>query len=401
MFLNLIPIAIRIFRLLKVTLLKIQTKFPNLPESIFARMTGLAIKNEALNLSQGFPNFKTSTQLQELVFKAMQEGHNQYAHPMGDPELRNQIAQKIENSYGVQYNAATEINVTAGATEGIFNAVSAVVHKGDEVIIFKPAFDTYEPAVIFNGGVPVFVQLHYPDYKVNWKEVASKISSKTRMIIFNSPLNPTGTLFDEQDFRALQNLVKGTNIVVLSDEVYEHMTFDGNKHIHIGQFPILKEHSFVLSSFGKTFHNTGWKVGYCVAPKHLMDEFAKVHECNVYSINTPYQKAFATFLKDENNYNYLSDFYQTKRDLFLQGLKESDFSFVPSQGTYFQLLKYDAITQENDVEFAERLVKEYKIASIPVSVFNVDGLDEKVVRFCFAKTDETLIKATEILCKIR
>lgn len=381
--------------------MKLRSKFPNLPKSIFAKMTGLAIENKALNLSQGFPNFKTSSHLQKLVAKAMQEGHNQYAHPMGDLELRSQIAQKIERNYKVVYHPETEITITAGATEGIFNAISAVVHKGDEVLIFKPAFDTYEPTVTFNGGIPVFVQLHYPEYKVDWQEVANKITSKTSMIIFNSPLNPTGTLFEYDDFMALQNLVKGTNIVVLSDEVYEHMTYDKNKHIQIGQFPVLKEHSFVLSSFGKTFHNTGWKVGYCVGPKHLMDEFAKVHECNVYSINTPYQKAFATFLKNENNYNYLNTFYQAKRDLFLQGLQNSNFSFVPSKGTYFQLLKYDGITLENDVRFAERLVKEHKIAAIPVSVFNVNGLDEKVLRFCFAKTDETLIKATQILCKIR
>lgn len=372
-----------------------------MPKSIFAKMTGLANEYKAINLSQGFPNFKTSTKLQELVFKAMQEGHNQYAHPMGDVELRNQIALKIERTYGVKYHPETEINVTAGATEGIFNAVSAMVHAEDEVIIFKPAFDTYEPVVRFNGGVPVFVQLHYPDYQVDWNEVASKITSKTKMIIFNSPLNPTGTLFDEQDLKSLENLIKNTNIVVLSDEVYEHMTYDGCTHKTVSQFPILKEHSFVLASFGKTFHNTGWKMGYCAAPKHLMDEFAKVHECNVYSINTPYQKAFAEFIKDEDNYKYLPTFYQAKRDLFLKGIKDSKFSFVPSKGTYFQLLKYNNITQENDVDFAERLVKEYGVAAIPVSVFNVDGLDEKVLRFCFAKTDETLLKATEILCKIR
>ncbi|MGY6649179.1 methionine aminotransferase [Wenyingzhuangia sp. IMCC45574] len=379
----------------------IKTKFPNLPESIFAKMTGLAIQNEAINLSQGFPNFKTSAKLQELVFKAMQEGHNQYAHPMGDLELRKQIALKIRKTYGVDYNPETEINVTAGATEGIFNAVSAMVHPGDEVLIFKPAFDTYEPVVRFNGGVPVFIQLHYPNYKVDWNEVESKITAKTKMIIFNTPLNPTGTLFDIEDLKALQDIVKETNITILSDEVYEHMVFDGAVHESLCKYPILKNHSFVLASFGKTFHNTGWKMGYCAAPKHLMKEFAKVHECNVYSINTPYQKAFATFMQDEANYNYLNDFYQAKRDLFLDGIQASKFNFVPSKGTYFQLLKYDAITDENDVDFAERLVKEYKIASIPVSVFNVDGLDEKVLRFCFAKTDETLIKAAEILCKIQ
>ncbi|MGY5355465.1 methionine aminotransferase [Wenyingzhuangia sp. IMCC45467] len=376
------------------------SKLPKLSESIFSTMSALANKYNAINLSQGFPNFNTSEKLQDLVTLAMKNGYNQYAPMRGDMELRETIAQKIQKSHLTNYSPETEICITAGATEALFNAITAFVHKNDEVIIFKPAFDSYEPVVTLNGGVPVFIQLNYPNYKVNWQEVASKVSNKTRMIILNTPLNPTGTLFSNDDMLALQNLVKDTNIIVISDEVYEHMTYDNLPHQSASKYTTLKEQSFVIASFGKTFHNTGWKMGYAVAPKYLMDEFVKVHEFNVFSINTPYQKAFATFIKDETNYNYLNQFYQKKRDLFLDGIKNSNFSFVPSKGTYFQLLKYSAITNKNDVEFAKRLVKEFKIATIPISVFNTNKLDEKVLRFCFAKTDETLKKATEILCQI-
>ena len=376
------------------------SKLPKLSESIFSTMSALANKHNAINLSQGFPNFKTSEKLQQLVTEAMQKGYNQYAPMRGDIELREVIAHKIFKSYQTKYDATNEITITAGATEALFNAITAFVHKDDEVIIFKPAFDSYEPVVRLNGGVPVFIQLNYPNYKVNWEEVADKISTKTRMIIINTPLNPTGTLFDKSDMLALQNIIENTDIIVISDEVYEHMTYDGLTHQSTCKYPILKEQSFVIASFGKTFHNTGWKMGYAAAPKHLMDEFVKVHEFNVFSINTPYQKAFAIFIQDENNYNYLNQFYQNKRDLFLKGIENSNFSYTPCKGTYFQLLKYDKITEENDVEFAKRLVKKFKIATIPISVFNTNQLDEKVLRFCFAKTDETIHKATEILCQI-
>ncbi len=378
----------------------IKSKLPHLPESIFTTMSELANKHNAINLSQGFPNFETSKELQLLVTQAMSKGHNQYAHMRGDLELREVISEKIKNCYNTEYNPKNEIAVTAGATEALFNVITAFVHKDDEVLIFKPAFDSYEPVVKLSGGIPVFIQLNYPDYKVNWTEIASKVTSKTKMIILNSPLNPTGTLFTHQDMLALEKIIKNTNIVVISDEVYEHMTYDGYAHLSASMYPILKEHSFVIASFGKTFHNTGWKMGYAAAPKILMDEFVKIHEFNVYSINTPYQKAFATFIKNEENYKHLNKFYENKRDLFLAGIKNSKFSFIPSKGTYFQLLKYDKISNENDVDFAKRMVKEYKIAAIPVSVFNTNSLDEKVLRFCFAKTDDTLIKASEILCKI-
>ncbi len=378
----------------------IKSKLPDLSPSIFTTMSGLANQYNAINLSQGFPNFKTSSELQKLVSIAMEQGYNQYAHTRGDVALRKTIAQKIHLTYKTHYNFENEITVTAGATEALFNAITAFVHKDDEVIVFKPAFDSYEPVIKLSGGKPVLIQLHYPNYKVNWTEVAAKITSKTKMLILNTPLNPTGTIFEKSDFIALQNLIKDTNIIVISDEVYEHMTYDKQFHLSACQFSTLKAHSFVIASFGKTFHNTGWKMGYAAAPKYLMDEFVKIHEFNVYSNSSPFQKAFATFIKDENNYIHLPHFYQSKRDLFLEGLKESNFTFIPSKGTYFQLLKYDQITLENDVDFAKRLVKEYKIASIPVSVFNKNNLDEKVLRFCFAKTDDTLKKASEILCKI-
>lgn len=364
-------------------------------------MSGLANKHEAINLSQGFPNFKTSDKLKKMVSKAMLNGYNQYAHMRGDIELREVISNKILNNYNSIYNPENEITITAGATEALFNAITAFVHKNDEVIIFKPAFDSYEPVVKLNGGIPINIQLNYPDYTIDWNDVKSKITSKTKMIILNSPLNPTGTLMTKQDMICLENIVKNTNIVVLSDEVYEHMTYDGLTHESACKFSVLKQHSFIIASFGKTFHNTGWKMGYAAAVKPLMDEFIKIHEFNVYSINTPFQKAFASFIKDESNYTYLNNFYQNKRDLFLNGIKHSKFNFTPSKGTYFQLLKYDNISQEKDVDFAKRLVKEFKIAAIPVSVFNTNNLDEKVLRFCFAKTDETLIKASNILCKIQ
>lgn len=380
--------------------MNLKSKLPNLPESIFSVMTRLANEHDAINLSQGFPNFETSAELKELVYNAMLSGNNQYAPMRGDVSLRAEIAHKINQLYQTTYEVATEILVTAGATEALFNAITAFIHKDDEVILFKPAFDSYEPVIWLNGGKTIDIQLHYPDYAINWQEVASKITSKTKMIIINTPLNPTGKLFSDDDFKQLENIIKNTNIIVLSDEVYEHMTYDGQKHLSACQYPILKQHAIVTTSFGKTFHNTGWKVGYCVAPKYLMDEMVKIHEFNIFSVSTPFQVGFATFLKNSKNYTSLNDFFQQKRDLFLNAIQDSNFTWIPTQGTYFQLLKFDRITQMNDVEFAEKLAREHKIASIPISVFNHNLLDEKVLRFCFAKTDETLLKAAEILCKI-
>jgi methionine aminotransferase len=377
-----------------------QAKLPEIPTSIFAIMSGLATKENALNLSQGFPDFKSDAKLIALVNKAMQNGYNQYAPMPGIISLREAIAEKFEKLYQAKYNSDTEITITAGGTQAIFTAITATIKKDDEVIIFKPAYDCYEPTVAMLGGKPVAVQLDPESFKINWEEVKSLINSKTRMVIINSPHNPSGKVVSKEDMQQLANLLKNTNILLISDEVYEHIIFDGEKHQSACLFPELKERTFIIASFGKTFHNTGWKMGYCAAPAKLSNEFRKVHQFNVFSVHHPTQVALATYLKDEENYENLGNFYQQKRDFFLNLMKESRFEFTPSTGTYFQLLNFSKITEENDFDFAKRLTVEKKIATIPISVFNEDNLDTKVLRICFAKTEETLKKAAEILCKI-
>lgn len=378
----------------------LQSKIPNVPTSIFSTMSALAHQEKAVNLSQGFPDFESDSQLINLVNKAMVNGKNQYAPMPGIFTLRSAISEKMELLYGVTYNPETEITVTAGATQAIFTAIAAIVKKDDEVIIFKPAYDCYEPTIQLFGGKSIAIQLNLEDFKIDWQLVRSKISSKTKMIIINTPHNPSGTIFSSEDMLQLEGLLKDTNIILLSDEVYEHIIFDGNKHQSAALFPSLAERAFIVSSFGKTFHNTGWKTGYCIAPKELMDEFRKVHQFNVFSVHHPTQVALATYLKSPENYDNLSSFYQQKRDLFLELIKNSRFKFTPSKGTYFQVLNFNAITDESDVDFAVRLTKEHKIASIPISVFNHNGLDAKMLRFCFAKTTDTLKKAASILCAI-
>ena len=377
-----------------------QSKLPNIETTIFAVMSGLANKHNALNLSQGYPNFKGDQKLYDLVTKALNTGHNQYAHMYGNPNLRKAINKKIELLYDTSYNPDNEITVTAGATQAIYSIISSFVHQDDEVILFRPAYDSYIPTIEINGGIPVSVQLNTPDFKVDWEDVKQKINSKTKMIIINTPHNPSGTMLSKDDMMQLQELTKNTNIVVLSDEVYEHLIFDNNKHRSVCMFPDLKSRSFVVSSLGKTFHNTGWKIGYCCAPKELMDEFIKLHQFTVFSVNHPMQKAIADYMEEPNVYLELSGFFQKKRDLFLESIKDSRFKFIQSKGTYFQLLDYSEITDENDFEFAKRLVKEQGVASIPTSVFNENKLNQKVLRFCFAKTDETLIEAGKILSKL-
>ena len=377
-----------------------QSKLPNIETTIFAVMSGLANEYNALNLSQGYPNFDGDKKLFDLVTKAMNSGYNQYAHMFGSPDLRNAIATKIELLYNTSYNPETEINVTVGATQAIYTIISTFIRQDDEVIVFRPAYDSYIPSIQINGGVPVSIQLNSPDFKVNWVEVKQKITSKTKMIIINSPHNPSGTMFSEIDMLKLQELTKNTNIIVLSDEVYEHIIFDGEKHQSACLFPDLKSRSFVVSSLGKTFHNTGWKIGYCCAPKDLMEEFKKLHQFTVFSVNHPTQRGIADYMQEPKTFTELSRFFQKKRDLFLDTIKGSRFKFIPSKGTYFQLLDYSNITQENDFEFAKRLVIEKGVASIPTSVFNKNKLDQKVLRFCFAKTDETLIEAGKILSKL-
>ena len=376
------------------------SKLPNLKTTIFTTMSALASEHNAINLSQGFPNFESDLKLSNLLNKAMVNGFNQYAPMPGVFKLRTQISKKYEKLYNVSYNPESEITITAGATQAIFTVISAFIRPNEEVIIFKPAFDCYEPAIELNGGKIVPVQLMAPNYHIDWVEVESKISSKTKMIVINTPHNPSGTIFSKNDLLQLQKLTEGTDIIVLSDEVYEHIVFDGNEHQSICKYRGLKERSFIAASFGKTFHVTGWKVGYCCGPKVLMDEFRKVHQFNVFSVHHPTQVALAEYLKEPSHYLSLSQFYQEKRDLFLSLIKDSKFSLTPSQGTYFQNMNYSKISEEDDVSFSKRLVSEYKIASIPLSEFNVDRLDFKTLRFCFAKKDETLKRAAEILNRI-
>lgn len=375
----------------------IRSKLPQVETSIFTTMSHLAVQEQAINLSQGFPDFSCSPSLIELVNKFMQAGYNQYSHMAGFIGLRKVISDKVEKLYGLRYNAETEITITAGGTQAIFTAIISSISEGDEVIIFTPAYDCFEPAIELSGGKPIFVQLSGPDYHIDWELVKKVINQKTKMIIINSPHNPTGNVLTEEDFDQLEKIVGNSDILVLSDEVYEHIVFDGRQHQSMARFPKLAERSFVVSSFGKTYHTTGWKVGYCLAPENLMKEFRKAHQYIVFAVNTPIQHALSEFLLYEDAYNGLSAFYQDKRDLFLKLIANSRFKFEPSKGTYFQLLRYDGITDMGDVEYAIELTKKNKLASIPVSVFYHKKVDNKVLRFCFAKDDSTLQAAAEIL----
>jgi len=380
--------------------IQFNSKLPSIEMTIFTIMSKLAKDNNAVNLSQGFPDFDTDPKLIELVSRAMKNGFNQYSPMQGIMELRERIAEKFDALYNSTYNPDTEITITAGATQAIFTIISTFVNADDEVIIFKPAYDCYEPAIELHKGKSICVQLEAPHFKVDWQKVKALISNKTKMIIINTPHNPCGTVWSKEDMLALESLVRNTNIIVLSDEVYEHIIFDGKQHQSVCLFPNLKERSFITASFGKTFHNTGWKMGYCTAPAELMHEFRKTHQFNVFCANHPIQIALAEYLRAPQHYLDLSSFYQNKRDFFLKAIESSRFKFIPSSGTYFQLLDYSKITEEGDVEFAIRLAKESKIASIPISVFNVDKLDTKTLRFCFAKKNETLEKAAAILNQI-
>ncbi|WP_418511089.1 methionine aminotransferase [Corallibacter sp.] len=377
-----------------------KSKLPQLGTTIFSVMSALAKEHQAINLSQGFPNFESDKKLIDFVTKAMQSGYNQYAPMPGNTELLKAIANKYEKLYNTSYHPEDEITVTAGATQAIYTIISAFVRADDEVIIFTPAYDCYEPAITIHNGKTIPIQLHAPSYCIDWDIVKSKISAKTKMIIINTPHNPSGTVLTKTDLLKLQELTANTDIVVLSDEVYEHIIFDNESHQSVCLFPELKKRSFITASFGKTFHNTGWKMGYCCAPKDLMIEFRKVHQFNVFSVNHPMQKGLADYLQEPSRYLELSGFYQEKRDLFLELIKDSRFDFIPAKGTYFQVLDFSKITKENDVEFAKRLTKEHKIAAIPLSVFNENKKDDSMLRFCFAKTNETLKQAAEILNKI-
>ncbi len=363
-------------------------------------MTQLADAHGAINLSQGFPDYAVPAELTALVAKYMQQGYNQYAPMQGVQHLREQIAAKVLELYGAKYDPAREITVTSGATEALFAAITAVVREGDEVIVLEPAFDSYTPVISLCGGIPVYVQLEFPGYRIAWNEVRDAISEKTRAIILNSPHNPTGAVLTRQDISSLIQLVQDSNIVIISDEVYEHIIFDGCTHQSMARYPQLAERSFVISSFGKTYHATGWKIGYCLAPTALSKEIQKIHQYLTFASNTPVQHAFAEFMQKKEVYLQLSEFYQQKRDQFLDCLKESRFKALPCKGTYFQMLDYSEITDEPDLEFAKRLTTDFGVAAIPPSVFYHRRDDYKVLRFCFAKKDETLERAAEKLSLI-
>ncbi len=378
----------------------LSTKLANVGTSIFAVMGQLANEYKAINLSQGFPDFPVSKELIDRINHYMKEGHNQYAPMTGVPSLRNQIARKVKDIYGVDYSPDSEINITAGATQAINTVILALIKDNDEAIIFEPAYDSYAPSIRLNGGMVKYAQLRLPDYSIDWNELSKMITHRTKLIIVNTPHNPSGSILSAEDMKRLEALTNNTDILILSDEVYEHLIYDGLTHESACKFPGLASRSFVIGSFGKTFHATGWKIGFVLAPKKLMTEFRKAHQFVVYAVNTPIQFALADFLENKKNYSKLHKFYQQKRNYFVQKMQQSRFEIVPSFGTYFQVLDYSNISDETEMDFATRLIKEHGIASIPISPFYHNGFESKRLRFCFAKKKETLDKAAKILCKI-
>ena len=379
----------------------IRTKLPNVGTTIFTIMSAYAREHDAINLSQGFPDFQPDPTLQSEVDKAIKSGHNQYAPMAGLLSLRERIAAKAETLYGTHIDPESEITVTAGGTQALFTAIAAMISENDEVILFSPAYDCYAPAVELAGGKPIHYNMEAPDFAINWKQVQKIITQRTRMIVINSPHNPTGTTLDEKDMKELQKLTKDTNIIILSDEVYEHIIFDDAAHQSVLRYPDLAERSMVVGSFGKTYHSTGWKIGYCIAPKELTTEFRKVHQYNVFSVNTPMQHAYAEIMSKPDLYLELGAFYQEKRNFFRNAIKDSRFELLDCKGTYFQLVSYKNISEEKDTDFVRWLTREWKVAAIPVSVFYHRNLDQKVIRFCFAKENETLERAAEKLIKIK
>ena len=381
-------------------MIPIVSKLPQVGTTIFTVMSALANEVGAVNLSQGFPDYDTSPALIELVNKAMKNGYNQYAPMAGYMPLREEISRKTEKLYGAYYDPDTEITITAGGTQAIFTAIATVIHPNDEVIIFEPAFDCYAPAIKVAGGIVKSLELEPPDYRINWDMVKRLTNSRTKMIILNSPHNPTATILHQKDIEELSAIVKNQDILVLSDEVYEHLIYDGQSHLSMARYPELLQRSFIVASFGKPFHATGWKIGYCMAPAALMNEFRKVHQFLVFCVNAPMQVAIAEYLKNEETYLGLRDFFQQKRDHFREGLKSSRFEILPCAGSYFQSVRYGRITDEKDADLAIRLTKEIGVASIPVSAFYNQGTDHHVLRFCFAKRQETLDKAVDRLIKV-
>jgi methionine aminotransferase len=380
----------------------LQTRLPAVGTTVFTLMSALANQHGAVNLGQGFPDFGCDPRLLDFVNDALRAGHNQYPMMAGAAPLREAIAAKIGKLYGHDYDPATEITVTAGATQALTTAILCCVHPGDEVIVIEPAYDSYLPAIALAGGVPVTVSMELDEqgYSVPWDAVAAAVTPRTRLIIINSPHNPTGSILRRADLDALAAIVDGTDILILSDEVYEHMVYDGQQHESVCRDPRLAERAFVVSSFGKTYHVTGWKVGYVAAPAALSAEFRKVHQYNVFTVNTPMQHGLASYMADPAPYLDLPAFYQSKRDLFREGLAQTRFTLLPADGTYFQCVKYDQISTMPEAEFAQWLTTEIKVAAIPVSAFYSEGKESGIVRFCFAKQDETLRLALERLAKL-
>jgi methionine aminotransferase len=380
-------------------MIPINSKLPGTANTIFSRMTNLANEHLAINLSQGFPDFDTDPKLIKLVTSYMQKGFNQYAPMAGQPALRSLIADKTKGLNGGDYDPDTEITITAGGTQALFTAIAACIGPGDEVIIFEPAYDSYAAAIKLHGGLVKTYEMRPPDYMIDWDIVKRLFSANTKMIIINSPNNPTGSVLTDRDIDALTKLTKGTDILILSDEVYEHIIFDGAKHLSMASYPELKERSFIVASFGKVLHATGWKVGYCMAPENLMKEFRKIHQYNVFSVNTPVQHAIADYLQDAEKYTALAAFFQEKRDYFRTLMSQTRFNLLPCKGSYFQCVTFDHLSDETDVELSTRLVTDFGVASVPVSAFFLRNTDHHVLRFCFAKKQETLEMAVEKLIK--
>ena len=379
--------------------LSINSKLPNVGTTIFTVMNALSAKHNAINLGQGFPDFMMNPQLIGLVNEAMKSGHNQYVHMNGVQLLREKLAEKMDFLYGASINADTEITITPGGTYAIYTALTSILHPGDEVIVFEPAYDSYIPNIIINGAVPIAIPLTFPEYSINWELVKSRISPKTKMIILNNPHNPTGSVLSKNDIDQLRSIVKDTNIFILSDEVYEHLIFDDKEHQSILRFPDLLERSFVCFSFGKTYHCTGWKMGYCVAPAVLMKEFRKVHQYNCFSCNSAVQIALAQFIDQKEVYLQLGKEVQQKRDHFQLLMKQTKFEALPSYGGYFQLYSYAGLSEASEQDMAIRLIKECGVTTIPVAAFYSKEKDDKVLRFCFVKKESTLNEAVTRLMK--
>jgi len=377
--------------------MKVKTKLPEWGTSIFTIMSRMAVEYNAINLAQGFPDFNCDEELLELVHHFQKKGYNQYAPMQGVSALRNSISEKIKKLYGRYYDPESEITITAGATQALYTALTSVIERDDEVILFEPAYDSYVPDILSNGGIPIYISLNPDDYSYNWDLVRNKISNKTKALILNSPHNPTGSLITEGDINELEKITKGTNILILSDEVYEHITFDDKQHFSLAGSTELAKRTFVISSFGKTYHTTGWKMGYCAAPENLTKEFRKMHQFIVFSANTPIQYAYAEFMKQEKRYLSLGSFYEQKRSVLMKELSDSKFILKKCSGTYFQLLDYSNISDNSDIEFSEYLTKEIGVAVIPLSPFYKDKKSRSLVRVCFAKSNDVLKQAADEL----